>query len=101
MKKRGNIQKLTSFFLVFVMILGVFIPTQSVFAQGDISSKVVTDLQVEPTEIQDGGKTKVTVKFAENGNHDIQAGDIITITCRRAIRWPAPPSSAPPWPSRP
>ncbi len=34
MKKRGNIQKLTSFFLVFVMLLGVFMPTQTVFAEG-------------------------------------------------------------------
>ncbi|SFE42758.1 Cna protein B-type domain-containing protein [Peptostreptococcaceae bacterium pGA-8] len=83
MKKEGLLRKLTSFFLVFVMLLGIFIPTQTVFAEGDISNKVVTNLQVSPADIQDGGKTRVKVDFAENKNHNIQEGDIITITWTR------------------
>ena len=82
MKKGGVSQKLTSFFLAFVMILGVA-PQNVVYAQGDISSIAVTNLQVSPTEIQDGGNTTVRVDFAENENHNIQAGDIITVTWSR------------------
>jgi LPXTG-motif cell wall-anchored protein len=84
MKGKGVIQKLTLFFLflVFGVFLGVA-PQNVAHAQGDISRLVVTDLQVSPTEIQDGGKTTVKVNFAENENHNIQSGDIITVTWTR------------------
>ena len=34
MEKRGKIQKLTSFLLVFVMLLGVMLQSKPVFAEG-------------------------------------------------------------------
>ncbi len=79
---RGGRKKLISFLLVFIMLLGL-LSKNAVYADGDISSEAVTDLQVSSTDIQDGGKTEVRVDFAENPNHDIKEGDTITISWTR------------------
>ncbi|SFE37845.1 Cna B-type domain-containing protein [Peptostreptococcus sp. D1] len=50
MKKRGNIQKLTSFFLVFVMLLGMFIPIETVFAENKEVQVNITDFSITNSE---------------------------------------------------
>lgn len=82
MKGKEVVRKLTLFFLVFGMLLGMA-PQNKVHAQGDISNLVVTNLQVSLANIQDGGKTTVRVDFAENDNHNIQEGDVITVSWTR------------------
>ncbi|MFM1534256.1 Cna B-type domain-containing protein, partial [Helcococcus ovis] len=83
MKKIEKIlQKLISLFLVFVILAGI-VPLKFVYAQRDISSDVVNSLTVDSSNIQDGGKTRVRVEFAENGSLDIKDGDIITVTWTR------------------
>ena len=49
MKKREKVQKITSFLLVFVMLLGLFIPTKSVLAEGN--SVPVTFTRFKITDI--------------------------------------------------
>ncbi|HEM6034980.1 TPA: Cna B-type domain-containing protein, partial [Streptococcus suis] len=81
MKKRGNIQKLTSFFLVFVMLLGMFIPIETVFAAGSANGNI-TSLTVSPKDIHDGGQVQVRVEFSEAGRK-LQGGDTIEIDWTR------------------
>lgn len=58
MKKRGNIRKLTSFFLVFVMLLAVMFQSQPVFAEG---------LECVETEITDFTVTTSAGEVPPNG----------------------------------
>lgn len=46
MKMKGNIRKLTSFLLVFLMVMGVFVPTQSAMAESKELQVKITDFNV-------------------------------------------------------
>lgn len=85
MYNKEHFRKIFSVLLVLtaLTILFVLVPRNLVHAQGDISSEVVTELQVTPSDIQDGGKTTVQMNFAENDNRNIQGGDTISITWTR------------------
>lgn len=69
-------------FMVFILILNVISPifhSGSAYAARDISSTNVTNLTVTPSQINDGGNTKVRVDFNDTGGK-IQSGDTIKVT---------------------
>lgn len=69
-------------FMVFVLLLNVLAPifqSSNVTAASDISSTNVTSLTVSPSQINDGGNTKVRVDFSDT-NGPIKNGDIITVS---------------------
>ena len=45
MNKRTTLQKLTAFFLVFVMLLGIIVPNTVVFAEGKLNKDTITDFK--------------------------------------------------------
>ncbi|WP_288917298.1 Cna B-type domain-containing protein [uncultured Eubacterium sp.] len=69
--------------IIVLAVLFVLVPRNIVHAQGDISNDVVTNLQVTPAAIQDGGNVTVQMDFAENERRNIQGGDTISITWTR------------------
>ena len=83
MKVRVKTVILTLLFILSSIIGGAFL-TGKVYAQGnDISGLVVRDLEVSQSQINDGERFKVTVKFAEDDTYSIKNGDIINITWTR------------------
>ncbi|WP_165620456.1 Cna B-type domain-containing protein [Streptococcus equi] len=97
MKKRGNIQKLTSFFLVFVMLLGTFIPIETVFAE-DVSVKTkITNFEVtnEQGDIPPDGfsiteRLKINISWdaSENG-YNLHDGDYFDISLPKEFKFPS------------
>ena len=97
MKKRGNIQKLTSFFLVFVMLLGVFMPTQTVFAEGleRVETKI-TDFTITKSTGEvppDGFKVNDFLKLSISWDasfyqNELKEGDYFNITLPDEFRFP-------------
>ena len=45
MNKRTTLQKLTAFFLVFIMLLGIIVPNTVVFAEGKLNKDTITDFK--------------------------------------------------------
>lgn len=73
MKKRGKIQKLTSFLLVFVMLLEVMLQSKPVFAENGGSKLSTTDIKTYSFDIIDGthGGAKIDYKTqGEEGYND-------------------------------
>lgn len=97
MKKRGNIQKLTSFFLVFVMLLGVFMPTQTVFAEGleRVETKI-TNFTITTTSgnIPSGGyvlENHYVLHMdwdASYYQNNLKEGDFFNITLPKEFKFP-------------
>ncbi|HEL1135373.1 TPA: Cna B-type domain-containing protein [Streptococcus equi subsp. zooepidemicus] len=102
MKKRGNIQKLTSFFLVFVMLLGVFIPTQTVFAEGleRVETKI-TDFtvttsagEVPPDGFSINHGLRIGIAWdASYYQSDLKEGDYFNVTLPKEFIFPSDSSS--------
>ena len=68
--------------MVFILLLNIVFPTfqgHTAIAARDISNTNVTSLSVSPSQINDGGNTKVRVDFNDTGGK-IQNGDIIKVT---------------------
>ncbi|MDD7510779.1 MAG: Cna B-type domain-containing protein, partial [Peptostreptococcaceae bacterium] len=97
MKKRGKIQKLTSFFLVFLMTLGVFIPTQTVLAESKEVAVTITDFNITNAQgiIQPDGyysnslfrlNYKWDASSHENGLHE---GDYFEIDLPDQFKFPS------------
>lgn len=85
MKKRGKIQKLTSFLLVFVMLLGAMFQSKPVFAEGNTHNDVITKMEAQ---VQDGSGSiseighfhifRLSADFALP-NGQVKKGDTTTI----------------------
>ncbi|MDY3014715.1 MAG: Cna B-type domain-containing protein [Evtepia sp.] len=97
MKKRGNIQKLTSFFLVFVMLLGVFMPTQTVFAAGleQVETKITNFTitkstgEVPPDGFKVNDFLKLSISWdASYYQNELKEGDYFNITLPDEFRFP-------------
>ena len=53
MNKRTTLQKLTAFFLVFVMLLGIIVPNTVVFAEGKLNKDTITDFKKTDKETEE------------------------------------------------
>lgn len=78
-------KKILSILVMVITFFSWLLPNFSVFAssiQGgrDISSNVVTNLTVSPTNITDGENVQVRLEFKENSHTDIKSGDFISVT---------------------
>ena len=83
MKERGNIRRLTLFLLIFVMLLGVFLPSRPAFAEGtklrlDLTSFKITDTEgnVPPEGFIANILFKLKYKWeATNNGNPLKEGD--------------------------
>ncbi|SFE65985.1 LPXTG-motif cell wall anchor domain-containing protein/sortase B cell surface sorting signal [Peptostreptococcaceae bacterium pGA-8] len=97
MKKKGIIQKITSFFLTFVMLLGVLIPMQPVFAEGleRVETKI-TDFtitkstgEVPPDGFKVNDFLKLSISWdASYYQNELKEGDYFNITLPDEFRFP-------------
>ena len=53
MNKRTTLQKLTAFFLVFIMLLGIIVPNTVVFAEGKLNKDTITDFKKTDKETEE------------------------------------------------
>lgn len=97
MKKQGKIQKLTSLFLVFVMLLGVFIPTQSVLAESKEVDVTITDFNITNSEgvVPPNGYFsntlfKLNYKWdASNHENELHEGDYFELDLPDQFKFPS------------
>ncbi|MDY3332560.1 MAG: Cna B-type domain-containing protein, partial [Gallibacter sp.] len=98
MEKRGKIQKLTSFLLVFVMLLGVIFQGQSVFAEGveRVESKI-TDFtvatssgEIPPEGFSLNSALRIGISWdASYYGYDLKEGDYFNVTLPKEFIFPA------------
>ncbi|MFM1542459.1 Cna B-type domain-containing protein [Helcococcus ovis] len=105
MKKRGNIQKLTSFFLVFVMLLGVMLQSKPVFAEDvDRVNTKITKFEIKDKDgktIPPGKPLGYWSKFrlemdwdASSYGKTLKKGDYFIIQLPKQFKFPTEPASA-------
>ncbi len=97
MKKRGKIQKLTSFFLVFVMLLGVMLQSKPVFAEGlERVETIITNFTITTTSgnIPSGGyvlDNQYVLHMdwdASYYQNNLKEGDFFNITLPKEFKFP-------------
>ncbi|MGH1053464.1 collagen binding domain-containing protein, partial [Bacillus cytotoxicus] len=81
-----NSKKWFVLFLVFVVIMSQSFMPITAKAQELNSVGFVDSIEFESTDLYYGQRTKITVKFSEKDNYDLQPGDVLTLTLPQELK---------------
>uniref|UniRef100_UPI001F5A2EF5 collagen binding domain-containing protein n=1 Tax=Bacillus cereus group sp. BfR-BA-01492 TaxID=2920361 RepID=UPI001F5A2EF5 len=81
-----NLKKWFVLFLVCIVIMSQSFMPITAKAQELNSVGFIDSIEFESTDLYYGQRTKITVKFSEKDNYDLQPGDVLTLTLPQELK---------------